>query len=274
MPAVVTGFPFTSCSWTTGACVNTTPFVAAAGGWVTMPSLPAPPATAVAVNVTGSPAIPAGAASAVRVLAPAAGPSVHEVAAAMPLALVVTAATGRTEPPPVATAKVTATPDTGLVLTSRTTTDGGIATVLPAVAVWPLPALTAICVGAPGVMVTVPDTTDVSPALPKVRVRPPTVPVIESPANVARPAASVLIVAVPPRTPPPVAMATVTDRTPATAFPAASWTWTLGCCTKAIPLTADVDGWVTIASLVAAPAPIVTAAVVSGVSAPEVNRIV
>ena len=102
---------------------------------MTIPSLPAPPETPVAVKVTGSPAMPAGAASAVSVLGPAAGPSVQEVAAAMPLAFVVTAATGSTEPPPLATAKVTATPATGLLLTSRTTTDGATGTVLPAVAV-------------------------------------------------------------------------------------------------------------------------------------------
>ena len=96
--------------------------------------------------------------------------------------------------------------------------------------------------GAPAVIVTVPETTEVSPALLKTSVRPPVVPVIESPAKVARPAASLLSVAVPPRVPPPLLIATVTDRTPATGLPAASWTCTAGCWTKATPLTADGRG--------------------------------
>src|SRR6266849_8561496 len=94
-----------------------------------------------AVNVTGLPI--SASAVAVSVFAPAVVPSVQEVAAAMPLALVSTAVVGLTVPPPVATAKVTATPATGLPLASFTITEGAIATAVPTVAVWVLPAFTA-----------------------------------------------------------------------------------------------------------------------------------
>ena len=102
------------------------------------------------------------------------------MAAATPDASVATGVAGRTEPPPLATAKVTATPDTGLLLTSRTSTAGSTATALPAVADCPLPApLIAICVGAPAVSATDAEVTEVSPALAKLSVRAPTVPVID-----------------------------------------------------------------------------------------------
>jgi len=84
------------------------------------------------VNVTGEPVRPV--AVAVSVLLPAVVPSVHEVTAAIPLAFVVTAVVGTTTPPPEATANVTLTPLTGLLLTSRTITDGATATAVPAVA--------------------------------------------------------------------------------------------------------------------------------------------
>ena len=128
-------------------------------------SLPAAPAVPVAVKVTGLPAMPPGAAVAVREFAPAVVPRVHEVAVAMPEASVATGVLGNTEPPPEATAKVTATPGTGLLLTSRTTTEGSTATALPAVAVCAWPALTAIWVGAPAASAIDADVTEVSPAL-------------------------------------------------------------------------------------------------------------
>ena len=71
------------------------------------------PAVPVAVNVTGFPVRPG--AVAVSVFVPALGPSVHDVTAAIPLPLVVTAVVGSTEPFPDATANVTATPATGLL---------------------------------------------------------------------------------------------------------------------------------------------------------------
>src|SRR5262245_34673186 len=70
------------------------------------------PAEPVALKVTGRPANPP--AVAVSVLIPALFPSVHAVAAAMPLASLITGVAGLTEPPPAVTANVTATPATGL----------------------------------------------------------------------------------------------------------------------------------------------------------------
>src|SRR5712692_5122434 len=111
-------------------------------GGVVSASCVATPATPVAVKDTGLPVRPP--AVAVNVFVPAVGPSVQDVTAAMPLALVVTAVVGLTVPPPPVTAKVTATPATGLPLASFTITDGGTATAVPTVAVWVLPAFTAI----------------------------------------------------------------------------------------------------------------------------------
>src|SRR5207249_6332547 len=84
---------------------------------------------------------------------PAVGPSVHDVTAAIPFAFVVTGVVGVTVPPPEATANVTLTPATGLPFASCTITDGSTATAVPAVVVWPSPALIAICVAAPAVPV-------------------------------------------------------------------------------------------------------------------------
>src|SRR2546425_11729058 len=109
--------------------------------------LPALPAVPVAENVVGLPvSVPD---VAVSVLAPAAVPSVQDVAAAIPSAPVVTGVVGLIVPPPDATANVTATPDTGVPLPSRRITDGAMGTAVPAVPGWLLPALTAIAAGAP-----------------------------------------------------------------------------------------------------------------------------
>ena len=104
----------------------------------------------------------------------------------------------------------------------------------------------------PGVMAMAPDVTDVRPGEENVSVRLPAVPETERPVNVARPAASVDAVAVPPSVPPPVAMAAVTT-TPAraTALPAASRSWTAGWTANAAPLWAVVDGCVVTVSCVA-----------------------
>src|SRR5712692_4266935 len=134
-------------------------------GCVVIASFVAAPAVPVAVNVTGLPI--SASAVAVKVFGPAVVPSVQEVTAAMPLAFVSTAVVGLTVPPPVATAKVTAMPATELPLASRTITDGGVATAVPTVAVWALPAFTATWVAAPAVTVTVPDVTPVSPGAAK-----------------------------------------------------------------------------------------------------------
>ncbi len=172
-------------------------------------SFAAAPAVPVAVNRTGLPVRPV--AVAVSVFAPAVVPRVQEVTAAMPLAFVSTAVVGLTVPPPVATAKVTDWPATGLPLASRTITDGGVATAVPTVAVCPLPAFTATWVATPAVTVTVPDVTPVSPDAAKLRVRAPTSPVIARFVKAAAPPALVATDAVPPSVPPPVAMAAVTS---------------------------------------------------------------
>src|SRR5439155_914737 len=113
----------------------------------------AAPAVPVAVKVTGLPvSVPD---VAVRVFGPAVGPRVHDVTAAIPFAFVGTGVVGLTVPPPEATAKVTLTPATGLPFASRTVTAGATSTAVPAVAVWPLPALIAIELAAPAVLVAV-----------------------------------------------------------------------------------------------------------------------
>ena len=89
------------------------------------------PAVPVAVNVTGEPVrLPL---VAVRVFDPAVVPSVQLPTVAMPDPFVV-AVNVVAEPPPVATAKVTLTPDTGLLLASLTITLGAVNTAEPTVA--------------------------------------------------------------------------------------------------------------------------------------------
>src|SRR5207249_10737655 len=94
--------------------------------------LAAGPAVPVAVKVTGLPARPVDVA--VSVLEPAVVPRVQLPTLAIPLASVVCSAPV-TLPPPDAGANVTPTPCTGLLLASRTITDGGLATAVPVVAV-------------------------------------------------------------------------------------------------------------------------------------------
>ena len=165
----------------------------------------------VAVNVTGLPIRPD--AVAVRVFGPAGVPSVQEVTAAIPLAFVGTAVVGFTAPPPLATAKVTVTFATGLPLASFTITDGGVATAVPTVAVWLLPAFTAtrVAVALDAVTVTRARRHPREPRRRKRGVRAPTRPVMERFVNTAVPLAFVVTAAVPPSVPPPVAMAAVTD---------------------------------------------------------------
>src|SRR2546426_6432683 len=113
-------------------------------------------------------------------------------------------------PFPGVTAKVTATPDTGLPLASLTITDGGIGTAVPAVTVCLSPALIATCVADPAVTITVPDVTGVTWGAEKASVRGPARPVIVRFVNAARPPASVAIGVTPESAGPPVAIAAVT----------------------------------------------------------------
>src|SRR5207247_9028330 len=91
----------------------------------------------VAVNVTGLPLTPDPVAVAVGVFVPAVGASVQLPTVAIPSVPVV-----GFEPvtlPPLEGAKVTATPETRLPLASRTITEGGGVTAVPAVADVPPP---------------------------------------------------------------------------------------------------------------------------------------
>ena len=90
---------------------------------------------------------------AVSVLAPAVVPSVQLPTVAMPEALVVAEAPV-TEPPPAVAAKVTVTPGQTLLRESLTITLGAVATAVPTVAVWLLPAFTVIDAGGPATVVT------------------------------------------------------------------------------------------------------------------------
>src|SRR5207247_2185723 len=130
-------------------------------------SVAAAPAVPVAVNVTGLPASPV--AVAVSEFGPAVGPNVHDVTAAIPFAPVVTGVVGVTVPPPEATTNVTLTPATGLPFASRTITEGGVGTVVPAVADWLFPALSAIELAAPAVPVAV-NVTGLPVSVPEVAV--------------------------------------------------------------------------------------------------------
>ncbi len=126
---------------------------------------------------------------AVRVLAPATVPRVHAGEVAMPEPLVVTAPDDASEPPPDATANVTATPDTRLPTESVTSTEGAFETALPAVPLWLLPAFTAMIAAGPtpfGVMFA---RSDVRPADSNVNVFvDPTIPAKVRFVNVAVPA--------------------------------------------------------------------------------------
>src|SRR5229473_2357915 len=208
-------------------------------------------AVPVAVNVTGLPFKPV--AVAVSVFVPATAPRVQ-----LPTAD--------------ATAKVTATPATGLPLASFTITDGAIGTGLPAVTVWVFPALTAICVALPATRFTGVEVAPASPAPENARVRAPTRPVIVRFVYTACPEALVAIAVVPASAGLPEARVAATA-VPlwATAFPAPSWSWTIGWRANATPLLAVSDGWVTITSLAAGPAARVIAPDVTGARLAAVN---
>ncbi len=87
-------------------------------------------AVPVATKVTGFPTKPDPVAEAVSVLIPRFGPRTHWPAVAIPLASVVWVP-AVTVPPPEVTAKVTVTPGSWLPFSSRTITEGGVATAVP-----------------------------------------------------------------------------------------------------------------------------------------------
>ena len=94
--------------------------------------LAAGPAVAEAVKVTGLPMRVPDVALTELLLVPTVFPSVQLVRAAMPdpFVMIVAGAAGTMVPPPVATAKTTDSPTTGLPWVSVTMTEGGAATLL------------------------------------------------------------------------------------------------------------------------------------------------
>jgi hypothetical protein len=211
------------------------------------------------VKVTGLPVSPE--AVAVRALAPAVVPSVQLVTAAIPLPLVVTGLVGTTVPPPLATANVTLSPATGLPCVSVTSTAGATATAVPAVALWPFPALTAIVVAAPAVPVPVNVTGPSAPAVAVSVLAPAVVPSVQL-VTWAIPLASVLTGVVGSTVPPPPVTAYVT-LTPATGLLAASRTRTEGGIVTAAP-TVALCPFPPLSAIEAAD-PVVTVTVGSGV---------
>src|SRR5439155_1218008 len=170
---------------------------------------------------------------------PAVGPRIQEVTAAIPCAPVVTDVVGLTVPPPDATANVTLTPPTGLPFASRTITEGSIATAVPAVAVWPFPALMAIWVAVPAVPVAVKVTgLPASPLAVAVSEFGPTVGPKIRRATCRDPVAFVVTGVVGVTEPPSHATANAT-LPPASGLPFASCTLTDGSIATAVPAVAD-----------------------------------
>jgi hypothetical protein len=165
--------------------------------------------TPVALNVT-LPTL----AVAVSVFAPAVVPSFQEPTVATPLAFVFTLVPVA-EPPPEATANVTATPETALPKLSATKAAGAVETVLFTVATWPSPADNAIEAAAPAVPVALKVTLP-TPAVAVSVFAPAVVPSFQEP-TVATPLAFV-VAPVPVAEPPPEATAKVTA-TPETGLP-------------------------------------------------------
>jgi hypothetical protein len=168
-----TGFPFASFTITDGAGL-TAVFTVATSPLCSPAMLAAFPAVPVATNVTGLPVRPTAVAVTVSTFAWFA--RVQLVTAAMPLAAVVGMAPVMVPFVVPRAANVTATPATGLPCASLTITEGGIATEVPALAVWLFPPFKAIVVALPCVAVAVkltgepasPVTVAVAPCAPAV----------------------------------------------------------------------------------------------------------
>jgi len=167
--APLTGLPFTSRTVTVIVALPVPAVIELGAALTPERAALGAPAVPVAVNVTGLPAILEPAAVAVTVLGPAAGPRVHEVAAAMPSTPVVRGVVGLTVPSPEATANVTPTPATGFPAPSRRITDGGGLTALPTGAACVTGLLAAIAAAAPAVSV-IPAVAGVRVPLPKLTV--------------------------------------------------------------------------------------------------------
>ena len=225
------------------------------------------PATPCAVNVTGLPESPV--AVAVMLFVCAAGPSVHALSCARPDTLVATVTlvpvllAFDTVEPEVAAVNVTTTPATGFPATSTTRTTGAMATAVFTVAVWLLPALSAMDVAAPAVNAIDPEVIDARPVETNWSAYVPADPVIAKPEKVATPLTLVTAVAFD-TDPVPRASDAVTETPPVdTMLPTASSRRTDGDGASAEPLSAE-DGTLTMARRVAAPAPIEMAPDVTG----------
>ena len=174
---------------------------------------------------------------AVSVLAPAVVLSVQLPTVAMPEESVVAEAPVML-PLPEATAKVTATPATGLLLASVTRTLGGMVTAVPTWTVWPLPAFEVILLAAPATPVAVKVSGEPeSPAQVAVSVLAPAVGPSFQLLTSAMPEDLVVTVNGPVIEPPPEATANVTSM-PETGLPPASITFTLGAVATARPAIA------------------------------------
>jgi len=274
VPAVRTGLPLMSLSSTTGCCAKFAPLCAVVDGWVMIAICVAAPGVIVTlVEVSGvrTPLVK-------RIVRTPVAPVIFKfVKVARPCALVVAVKVPPKVFAPLASTAVIVTPacDTLLPLASFNCTVGCCAKFTSFCAVALGSVAIASWVAAPAVMLMLFEVTPVRPLLAKLKVRLPVVPVMFRPLYVALPFASVVMVAVPPKVPPPVAIATVM-LVPAvrTGLPLISLSSTTGCWAKFVPLWAVALGWVIIASCVAAPGVIVTLVEVSGVSVPEVKRIV
>src|ERR1043166_9053968 len=253
-PVWLTALPLASRSCTTGCCADAAPLWALLDGCVVMLSwLAAPAAMLMVAEVAGVSPV----AEKVNVRSPAAPVIDRFVKLATPLAFVVAVSVPPRVPPPVAIVAVTFPPDwlTGLPLASRSCSTGCWANATPLCAALEGWVVMLSCVAAPAVMVMAVDAALANPVAEKLNVRSPATPVIDRFVKRATPLPFVVAVSVPPRLPPPVAIAAVTV-TPVwlTALPLASRSCTTGCCAKATPLWALLDGCVVMLSCVAAPA--------------------
>lgn len=239
--------PFASRTSSLGCVVKATPEAPPDACWVSASTAPVP-GVPVAVNVNGEPDRPV--AVAVTEFDPAVAPKVQVPAVAIPEASVVAPAPV-IEPPPLATAKVTATPDTGFPPASVTRTESAVVTAVPTVADCPLPAFTAMAAAAPGPVGVIAAVVEVRDGAEKVSVVADAVlPVKPSPANVAMPFTATTLV-VPDREPLPAATETVSVAV-VTVLPLASATRMTGCVASVAP-EAPATGAVETRSLVAGP---------------------
>jgi hypothetical protein len=189
------------------------------------------PVVPVAVNVTGL----SDPDEAVRLFGPAAGPSFQLPTVAMPLALDV-AVPPVTDPPPVATAKVTVAPEMALPFASVILTDGAVATFDPATAVWAFPTTIIRVPIDPGVPVALKVTDPDTPgALAVTLFGPAALPSVQLP-TVAIPVKLVEVLA-PVIDPPPLTTAKFTVA-PLTGLPLPSTTFTDGAMGTTVPATA------------------------------------